>query len=608
MHNLQPSFRRWLYLPLLAAVAVLIALLPGTDSVALAGAGTTTTVPYSSAAPTMDGQCTSAEYADAQIVKYSVSGFDYDVYLKRTVDDLWVCYPRTPLPNGGASFVSVYIDLDNDGGDNDADDFVVSMPFAFDGAPRAGYWNSATGAYDGPDPGGWAAEKWRTGGEFPSWSNEFRISRLVLGGWKQSVGLALFYHWWRFTGDDYSWPANGIWANPQLWGNARFVTGNIDIGRTTNIPSVDGRCSSGEYSDASTATFQTNAIFFNTVTAYFKHSDTDLYVCLASLAVPNAAVQDGPNAVVYLNRAGAGGNLPGADDIALTISYNGTVRVNRGGGGAYTGPDPGGHTIQRAKYTRNLLPPFGPEISVWDAEFRISSSTLGSGWDRDICITVAQQWVQFVGNDFGWPQGFRWNYPNTWGIGRLTTAASSPSADLRVTNVEVTQAIQDLSNSVVLVNDKRTFVRAHVGTNQAKNGVQARLYGSRNGVNLGFPLQPLNPGAVVNMGLAPNRANINDSFYFELPWYWINGSNLTVPRRIESVPRYRREQLCQQCQKRHRQLCGDQAVAAADGQLPVSPVQRHADLRGQSRYCVARVSGAPYVPHQPVDHQPAHLL
>jgi hypothetical protein len=36
------------------------------------------------------------------------------------------------------------------------------------------------------------------------------------------VGLALFYHWWQAESDDYSWPANGIWANPAAWANAGF--------------------------------------------------------------------------------------------------------------------------------------------------------------------------------------------------------------------------------------------------------------------------------------------------------------------------------------------------------------------------------------------------
>jgi hypothetical protein len=96
--------------------------------------------------------------------------------------------------------------------------------------------------------------------------------------------------------------------------------------------------------------------------------------------------------------------------------------------------------------------------------------------------------------------------------------------DLRPTAIEVTQSIQDLNNSVVLVEGKRTFARVHVGTNVDLTRMTARLYGyDANGAPLGSPLWPTNPGAVIDPSTTASRGNINDSFLFELPPSWTTG-------------------------------------------------------------------------------------
>ncbi|HEY3310541.1 MAG TPA: FG-GAP-like repeat-containing protein [Anaerolineales bacterium] len=90
--------------------------------------------------------------------------------------------------------------------------------------------------------------------------------------------------------------------------------------------------------------------------------------------------------------------------------------------------------------------------------------------------------------------------------------------------LEVTQSIQDVSNSVVLVAGKRTFVRAHTTTNVPLTHLTARLYGFDASNNLlGGPLWPINPSGFIDLSLAPNRANMNDSFLFELPPAWTSG-------------------------------------------------------------------------------------
>ena len=80
----------------------------------------------------------------------------------------------------------------------------------------------------------------------------------------------------------------------------------------------------------------------------------------------------------------------------------------------------------------------------------------------------------------------------------FTSPPPPPTPEIELIGLEVTQAIQDLKNSVVLIQDKPTFVRAHVRSTSGAtvNGVKARLIGKRN--NIPLPLSPIaqseNPG------------------------------------------------------------------------------------------------------------------
>lgn len=91
--------------------------------------------------------------------------------------------------------------------------------------------------------------------------------------------------------------------------------------------------------------------------------------------------------------------------------------------------------------------------------------------------------------------------------------------------LEVTQAVQDLNNSVVLVAGKRTFVRLHVRSLAFgdQGPVEAQLTGWRDGASLGT-LLPNNPGGTLTVKESPDRAVLQDSFYFELPSDWLHGT------------------------------------------------------------------------------------
>jgi len=119
---------------------------------------------------------------------------------------------------------------------------------------------------------------------------------------------------------------------------------------------------------------------------------------------------------------------------------------------------------------------------------------------------------------------------------RLAADASAlPQTNMRVTDVEVTQTIQDLNNNVFLVQGKRTFVRVHVRSDDPSRsvpGVRCELTASWSGGS-GGPLAPVNAGGTVITVLpSPDRENIDQSFLFELPWSWTERSQVTLTARL----------------------------------------------------------------------------
>jgi hypothetical protein len=97
--------------------------------------------------------------------------------------------------------------------------------------------------------------------------------------------------------------------------------------------------------------------------------------------------------------------------------------------------------------------------------------------------------------------------------------------DLIPIGLEVTQAIQSITNTVTLVEGKRTFARFHVKTDGPElSGVTALLSATRGGVSLGEALSPGNPGMTITAIADPDRGVLNDSFYFELPLEWLTGT------------------------------------------------------------------------------------
>jgi hypothetical protein len=122
-------------------------------------------------------------------------------------------------------------------------------------------------------------------------------------------------------------------------------------------------------------------------------------------------------------------------------------------------------------------------------------------------------------------------------VQQLVRWTASPAAatgpDLQVKAIEVTQAVQDLNNSVDLIAHKRTFVRVHVRSSRPVSSVTAQLGGERDGKTLYPTLVPVNSKAAINVKTDPNRSRIDDSFLFELPKAWVSAGNLRLAVRID---------------------------------------------------------------------------
>jgi hypothetical protein len=117
------------------------------------------------------------------------------------------------------------------------------------------------------------------------------------------------------------------------------------------------------------------------------------------------------------------------------------------------------------------------------------------------------------------------------GLKRLPINASAlPNINMKVTGIEVTQGIQSIDNSVLLIKGKRTFVRVHVKSDGAAvNNVTLRL-SSPSKAQVLLPVNSI--GTKLTVRSAPDRNQIDHSFLFELPWSWINQNNLSLEANL----------------------------------------------------------------------------
>jgi hypothetical protein len=114
-----------------------------------------------------------------------------------------------------------------------------------------------------------------------------------------------------------------------------------------------------------------------------------------------------------------------------------------------------------------------------------------------------------------------------------TDADAAPLTNMRIDGLEITQAIQNDSNSVPLVRGKRTAVRLFVRSDGAAiPRVMAHLYRvDGSGTVIAGPLTPINldrTSHFLRVQSSPNRDNLSDSFTFFLPPDWIDDPTLRL--------------------------------------------------------------------------------
>jgi YVTN family beta-propeller protein len=144
-----------------------------------------------------------------------------------------------------------------------------------------------------------------------------------------------------------------------------------------------------------------------------------------------------------------------------------------------------------------------------------------------------------------WPRGVAVNpqtdriYVANYNSDSVSVIEDAPSSPVWVTAIEVTQAIQDLYNSVPLVEGKPTFVRVYVRSGGDPVAVEGELYGwDALGQPLdGSPLPPDNAEAVTAeaQGSEHRRSRLWDSLLYELPPSWRQGDiTLQVQLTVDS--------------------------------------------------------------------------
>ena len=129
-----------------------------------------------------------------------------------------------------------------------------------------------------------------------------------------------------------------------------------------------------------------------------------------------------------------------------------------------------------------------------------------------------------------------WISATTTNLAGSTSEFSATSGSgVELVALEVNQTIQDWTNSVPLIKDKPTYVRAHIQTSNPAGPaipITVQLRGFQSGFEIaGSPLTPFNYGVYpAEPNAAARRQILNSSANFRLPDSWLNG---TVELRLE---------------------------------------------------------------------------
>jgi hypothetical protein len=157
---------------------------------------------------------------------------------------------------------------------------------------------------------------------------------------------------------------------------------------------------------------------------------------------------------------------------------------------------------------------------------KLRRADVGGGGLTDIAIGLLGPGnLLLTNNHVHWTQ--------SGGVYRLPLGAEETAVDFSIEAIEVTQAIQNLNNSVPLVAEKRAYVRVYPRVDVLTGQIpKIRLRGYKNGVELDWsPLPPLDAAVAPRVGGA-NRFRLDNTFNFWLPEHWRVGGDLTLRAEI----------------------------------------------------------------------------
>jgi len=177
------------------------------------------TIPQDDNSVTLDGVCdVSSEYSEALAFPFTDTTVSGTVYLKQEATHLFVCLEGV-LGTDPRRFASVYLDTDN-GREKwaEGDDYSLRVDI-ITGTESSWAGTGVSNGYTATILADWTAVTAR--GDYDV--AEYKIPITLTGGiCNAPFGIAVYHHWVEYTGDDYGWPGQEWFDQPQTWQTAEF--------------------------------------------------------------------------------------------------------------------------------------------------------------------------------------------------------------------------------------------------------------------------------------------------------------------------------------------------------------------------------------------------
>ncbi len=177
------------------------------------------TIPQDSNAVTMDGVCdVGTEYSKALAFQFDEETISGTVYLKQDAMNLFVCMEGV-LGTKAERFASVYLDADN-GREKwaEGDDYSLRVDI-ITGTESSWVGTGVSNGYTSTVLDDWTAVVNHGDHDVA----EYKIPITLTGGiCNVPFGMAVYHHWVEYTGNDYGWPSNQYFDQPQTWQTVQF--------------------------------------------------------------------------------------------------------------------------------------------------------------------------------------------------------------------------------------------------------------------------------------------------------------------------------------------------------------------------------------------------